>query len=61
MQTAPTLGDAIFDLCANHERYVRGAAVYLAVYDDTAFFGYSVHRPDTHLLTRQKYRIHPAP
>jgi AraC-like DNA-binding protein len=46
MQTAPTLGDAILDLCANHERYVRGAAVYLVVHDGMAFWGHAIHHPD---------------
>jgi AraC-like DNA-binding protein len=46
MQTAPTLGDAILDLCANHERYVRGATVYLVVHDGTAFLGHALHRAD---------------
>jgi AraC-like DNA-binding protein len=50
MQTAPTLGDAILDLCANHERYVRGATVYLVVHDGMAFWGHAVHRPGMQMI-----------
>lgn len=46
MRTAPTLRDAILDLCRNQRRYVRGAVTYLLVRDGTAFWGYGVYYPD---------------
>ena len=46
MRTAPTLKDAILDLCTNQRRYVRGAVTYLVIQDDTAFWGYAIHHPD---------------
>jgi AraC-like DNA-binding protein len=45
MRTAPTLKDAILDLCINQQRYVRGAVTYLYVQNETAFWGYTVHHP----------------
>ncbi len=45
MQTAPTLKDAILDLCTNQRRYVRGAVSYLVIQNDVAFWGYAVHHP----------------
>ena len=45
MQTAPTLKDAILDLCTNQRRYVRGAVTYLVIQHDIAFWGYAVHHP----------------
>jgi AraC-like DNA-binding protein len=45
MQTAPTLKDAILDLCTNQRRYVRGAVTYLMVQNEIAFWGYAVHHP----------------
>lgn len=45
MQNAPTLKDALLDLCTNQRRYVRGAVAYLLVQNETAFLGYSVHHP----------------
>ncbi len=39
MQNAPTLKDAILDLCVNQRRYVRGSVVYLVIQDETAFWG----------------------
>jgi AraC-like DNA-binding protein len=45
MQNAPTLKDAILDLCTNQRRYVRGAVTYLVVQNDIAFWGYAVHHP----------------
>jgi AraC-like DNA-binding protein len=45
MQTAPTLKDAILDLCTNQRRYVRGAVTYLMIQNDVAFWGYAVHHP----------------
>jgi len=45
MQNAPTLKDAILDLCDNQQRYVRGAVSYLIVRGDTAFWGYAVYFP----------------
>ena len=43
MRTAPTLKDAILDLCTNQRRYVRGAVAYLVIQNDIAFWGYAVH------------------
>jgi AraC-like DNA-binding protein len=45
MQNAPTLKDAILDLCTNQKRYVRGAVTYLVVQNEIAFWGYAVHHP----------------
>jgi len=45
MRNAPTLRDAILDLCTNQQRYVRGAVTYLVIQDETAFWGYAVHVP----------------
>jgi AraC-like DNA-binding protein len=45
MRTAPTLKDAILDLCINQRRYVRGAVAYLVIQSDIAFWGYAVHHP----------------
>ncbi len=45
MQTAPTLREAILDLCTNQRRYVRGAVTYLVIQHDIAFWGYAVHHP----------------
>ncbi|OAF15540.1 hypothetical protein AYJ54_39955 [Bradyrhizobium centrolobii] len=45
MRTAPTLRDAILDLCTNQRRYVRGAVTYLVIQKDTAFWGYAIHHP----------------
>ena len=45
MRSAPTLGDAILDLCANQQRYIRGAVTYLVIQDQTVFWGYAIHHP----------------
>ncbi len=45
MQNAPTLKDAILDLCKNQKRYVSGAVAYLLIQNETAFWGYTVHYP----------------
>jgi AraC-like DNA-binding protein len=45
MQTAPTLKDAILDLCTNQRRYVRGAVTYLVIQNEVAFWGYAIHYP----------------
>lgn len=45
MQTAPTLGDAILDLCRNQHRYISGAVTYLFVQGDTALWGYALDQP----------------
>jgi AraC-like DNA-binding protein len=45
MRTAPTLKDAILDLCTNQRRYVHGAVTYLVIQNDIAFWGYAVHYP----------------
>jgi AraC-like DNA-binding protein len=46
MRNAPTLGDAILDLCTNQQRYIRGAVTYLVIQDQTAFWGYAIHHPE---------------
>lgn len=43
MRNAPTLGQALFDICSNQQRYISGAVTYLVVRDGTAFWGYGVH------------------
>jgi AraC-like DNA-binding protein len=45
MRTAPTLGEAILDLCTNQVRYIRGAVAYLMVRDGTAYWGYAIYIP----------------
>lgn len=45
MATAPTLREAILDLCTNQVRYIQGAVAYLAMHDDVAFWGYTVQSP----------------
>ncbi|MGY2906221.1 AraC family transcriptional regulator [Bradyrhizobium sp. URHC0002] len=45
MQNAPTLKDAILDLCKNQKRYVSGAVAYLLIQNETAFWGYTIHHP----------------
>jgi AraC-like DNA-binding protein len=45
MRSAPTLKDAILDLCTNQQRYVHGAVAYLVIQNDIAFWGYAVHYP----------------
>lgn len=45
MRSAPTLKDAILDLCTNQHRYISGAVSYLTIQDGTAFWGYAVHLP----------------
>ena len=45
MRTAPTLKDAILDLCTNQPRFVRGSVIYLIVEHDVAFWGYAVYQP----------------
>jgi AraC-like DNA-binding protein len=45
MRTAPTLREAILDLCSNQRRYLRGAVTFLLVRDGMAFWAYSVYRP----------------
>ena len=45
MRTAPTLGEAILDLCTNQVRYIRGAVTYLTVRDGTAYWGYATYIP----------------
>ena len=45
MRNAPTVREAILDLCTNQHRYIRGAVTYVAVQEDTALWGYAVHFP----------------
>ncbi|MGO9431945.1 AraC family transcriptional regulator [Rhodoblastus sp.] len=47
MRNAPTLGQALFDICANQQRYISGAVAYLVVRNGTAYWGYGVHIPGT--------------
>jgi AraC-like DNA-binding protein len=42
MATAPTLREAILDLCINQVRYINGAVAYLTMQDGVGFWGYSV-------------------
>jgi len=46
MRNAPTLGDAILDLCTNQIRYIRGAVAYLMVRSGIAYWGYTTYIPD---------------
>lgn len=50
MQNAPTLGQAMLDLCTNQQRYVRGAVIYLMVQEETAFWGYAVYHPNARAI-----------
>lgn len=51
MQNAPTLRDAILDLCTNQRRYVRGAVAYFFVQNETAFLGYVPRSVPPHCCT----------
>ncbi|MCC7284178.1 MAG: AraC family transcriptional regulator [Acetobacteraceae bacterium] len=42
MATAPTLREAILDLCTNQVRYIHGAVSYLTVQDGVGLWGYLV-------------------
>jgi AraC-like DNA-binding protein len=44
MQTAPTLGEAMLDLCRNQHRYISGAVAYLLVQGDSALWGYALEQ-----------------
>ncbi|MGA3317291.1 MAG: AraC family transcriptional regulator ligand-binding domain-containing protein [Candidatus Korobacteraceae bacterium] len=46
MRNAPTLGRAIYDLCVNQQRYVRGSVVYLSIQEEVAYWGYGIHHPE---------------
>ena len=46
MRNAPTLGRAIYDLCVNQPRYVRGSVIYLSVQEEVAYWGYGIHHPE---------------
>lgn len=46
MRQAPTLGSAIYDLCVNQQRYVKGSVIYLSVQEKRAIWGYGIHLPD---------------
>jgi AraC-like DNA-binding protein len=46
MRNAPTLGDALLDLCTNQQRYISGAVAYLVVQNQIAFLGYAIYHPD---------------
>jgi hypothetical protein len=45
MRSAPTLGQALLDICENQRRYIRGAVTYLLVQDGVAHWGYGIHEP----------------
>jgi AraC-like DNA-binding protein len=45
MATAPTLRDAILDLCVNQVRFIEGAVTYLTVQDGVGVWGYAVQAP----------------
>jgi AraC-like DNA-binding protein len=45
MVTAPTLREAILDLCVNQVRYINGAVTYLTIHDGVGFWGYAVQAP----------------
>jgi AraC-like DNA-binding protein len=46
MRNAPTLGDAIYDVCVNQQRYVKGSVVYLSIQGEVAYWGYGIHHPE---------------
>jgi AraC-like DNA-binding protein len=46
MRNAPTLGRAIYDLCVNQRRYVKGSVVYLSIQGEVAYWGYGIHLPE---------------
>lgn len=50
MRNAPTLGEAILDLCRNQIRYIRGAVAYLMVRDEIAYWGYAAYIPGIQAL-----------
>jgi AraC-like DNA-binding protein len=43
MRNAPSLGQAIRDICVNQMYSVRGAVTYFAILDDVAVWGYAVY------------------
>ena len=45
MRNAPTLREAILDMCVHQPRYVNGSTVYLMMHDDHALWSYGVHHP----------------
>lgn len=45
MATAPTVKDAILDLCVNQIRYTEGAVTYLAIQSGVGVWGYAVQAP----------------
>jgi AraC-like DNA-binding protein len=45
MATAPTLRDAILDLCINQVRFIEGAVTYLTVQHGVGLWGYAVQAP----------------
>src|SRR5271169_1108534 len=44
MRNAPTWGDAIRDVVANHHRFVRGGVLYLFPIKDEMLLGYAVYQ-----------------
>ncbi len=46
MRHAPALGSAIYDLCVNQQRYVKGSVIYLSIQEKTAMWGYGIHLPN---------------
>lgn len=50
MRNAPTLGEAILDVCRNQIRYIRGAVSYLMVRDEIAYWGYAAYIPGIQAL-----------
>ena len=45
MATAPTVRDAILDLCTNQVRFIQGAVTYLTVQGGVGVWGYAVQAP----------------
>ena len=45
MRNAPTLGEALLDICQHQRRYIRGAVTYLIVQEGMAHWGYGIHHP----------------
>ena len=45
MATAPTVREAILDLCVNQVRFIEGAVTYFTVQGGLGFWGYAVQAP----------------
>jgi AraC-like DNA-binding protein len=46
MRNAPSVGRAMYDVCVNQQRYVRGSVVYLLIRGEEACWGYGIYYPE---------------